>query len=79
MKEFSRTARKPGPIRRVLRWTVALIALAMIAYVAVYYEADPGDDAPRILVSVDRTLWNRVGLNRMTYVRALRRPASGPY
>ncbi len=59
-------------MRRALRWAVSLVVLAMVLYVAWYYEADPGADAPRVLVSVDRTLWNRVGLNRLTYVRALR-------
>lgn len=37
------------------------------------YEPDPGQQAPRVLVSVDRTVWNRVGMNRLTYVRALRK------
>jgi len=31
-----------------------------------------------VLVSVDRTLWNRIGLNRWTYVRALRRAGVRP-
>lgn len=52
--------------------------LAIVAYAAWFYEPDPGDDAPRVLVSVDRTLWNRVGLNRWTYVRALRKAGMRP-
>ena len=47
--------------------------LGVLALFAVYYEPDPGDGAPRVVVAVDRTLWNGLGLNRLTYVRALRR------
>jgi len=51
---------------------------AVVLYPAWLYERDPGDAAPRVLVSVDRTLWNRVGLNRWTYVRALRKAGMRP-
>jgi putative glutamine amidotransferase len=46
--------------------------LALLALFAFYYVPDPGEGAPRVLVSVDRTLWNSAGLNRLTYVRKLR-------
>jgi len=54
------------------------LLLAVVGYAAWLYEPDPGDGAPRVLVSVDRTLWNRVGLNRLTYVRALRKAGMRP-
>lgn len=47
-------------------------ALAVAVLFALYYVPDPGAGAPRVLVSVDRTVWNAVGLNRLTYVRKLR-------
>lgn len=52
--------------------------LAVLALFAVYYVPDPGQGAPRVLVSVDRTLWNDVGLNRLTYVRKLRLAGLSP-
>ncbi len=67
-----------GTLRRALRWATFLSLIAVVSFAAWYYEPDPGDDAPRILVSVDRTLWNRVGLNRWTYVRALRKAGLRP-
>jgi putative glutamine amidotransferase len=71
-------ARRTGAARRVLRRTVLSLFLAIVLYAAWFYEPDPGDDAPRVLVSVDRTLWNRVGLNRWTYIRALRKAGMRP-
>ncbi|MDX1499671.1 MAG: gamma-glutamyl-gamma-aminobutyrate hydrolase family protein [Woeseiaceae bacterium] len=38
----------------------------------------PAADAPRVLVSVDRTLWNRLGINRLTWVRTLRNAGVRP-
>ncbi len=63
---------------RVLRWGLILVLLLVAGFVAWYYEPDPGEDAPRVLVSIDRTLWNRVRLNRLTYVRALRKAGMRP-
>lgn len=70
--------RRNGPSRRALRWIALSMLLAIVSYAAWFYEPDPGDGAPRVLVSVDRTLWNRIGLNRWTYVRALRRAGLRP-
>ena len=55
------------------RWIVlaAIISLCLAAFGLVYFPAPPAN-APTVLVSVDRTLWNRSGLNRLTHVRALR-------
>jgi len=67
---------------RFLKLTLALVLLtpfiALPGVFLVYYEPHPGDDAPRVLVSVDRTAWNRVGLNQLTYVRHLRRQGLSP-
>jgi putative glutamine amidotransferase len=71
-------ARRTGAARRVLRRTALSLFLVIVLYAAWFYEPDPGDDAPRVLVSVDRTLWNRVGLNRWTYIRALRKAGMRP-
>jgi putative glutamine amidotransferase len=71
-------ARGTGAARRVLRRTALSLFLVIVLYAAWFYEPDPGDDAPRVLVSVDRTLWNRVGLNRWTYIRALRKAGMRP-
>ena len=48
-----------------------LVTLSLATFGLVYFPAPPAD-APAVLVSVDRTLWNRSGLNRLTHVRALR-------
>lgn len=71
-------ARKRGVARQVSRWTLYALLLLIALYATWYYEPDPGEDAPRILVSVDRTLWNRVGLNQWTYIRALRKAGMRP-
>lgn len=69
-------ARKPR--HRVIRWAaVSLIAASLIVGL-VYYERDPGPGAPDVLVAIDRSLWNSVGLNRFTYVRHLRRQGLSP-
>jgi gamma-glutamyl-gamma-aminobutyrate hydrolase PuuD len=54
----------------------AIAALLLLGFV--YQEPDPGPDAPRVLVAVDRSLWNSLGLNHFTYVRALRRAGLSP-
>ncbi len=60
------------------RWLIAtlliafLISAAIIASLAVVGIAAPPADAPRVLVSVDTTLWQRLGFSRLTYARALR-------
>lgn len=55
------------------RWAAmaAIIALCLAAFGLVYFPVPPAN-APSVLVSVDRTLWNRSGFNRLTHVRALR-------
>lgn len=55
-----------------------LLVTTVLVFAVVYYEPDPGPGAPRVLVSVDRTLWNYLGLNRFTYVRQLRRSGLSP-
>ena len=69
-------------MRRKLTWILgtppAAAVLALLALFAVYYVPDPGDGAPRVLVSVDRTLWNSIGLNQLTYVRKLRLAGLSP-
>ena len=50
-----------------------LVAGAALLLTALYYVPNPAPSAPRVVVSVDRTLWNAVGLNQFTYIRALRR------
>lgn len=72
------SARSCGVKRRALRRALLAMLLFIVLYAAWYYEPDPGEGAPRILVSVDRTVWNRVGLNRWTYVRALRKAGLRP-
>ena len=62
--------------RLILRVAVAialLSAVAVLLLTALYYVPNPGPSAPRVVVSVDRTLWNGLGLNQFTYIRALRR------
>ena len=67
---------------RKLTWILGLApvaaVMAVLTLVAVYYVPDPGQGAPRVLVSVDRTLWNDLGLNRLTYVRQLRLAGLSP-
>lgn len=64
--------------RPILRATLFAALLALAGSALWVYEPEPGDGTPRILVSVDRTLWNRVGLNRFTYIRALRKAGMRP-
>lgn len=51
---------------------VATAALAVAAGAFVIYEPNPAEGAPSVLVSVDRSLWNRLGFNRFTYIATLR-------
>lgn len=55
--------------RRVALATIAAIVLIVAA--VVYWPPLPAN-APIVLVSVDRSPWNRFGGNRLTHVRALR-------
>ncbi len=61
-----------------MRRVVLALFIVVALYAVWFYEPDPGDDAPRVLVSVDRTLWHRAGLNRWTYIRALRKAGMRP-
>ena len=62
----------------ILSTPLAATVLSMLALFAIYYVPDPGQAAPRVLVAVDRTLWNSAGLNRLTYVRKLRLAGLSP-
>lgn len=66
--------------RRRRRLGFAGIAFAVFAAMTVsaVYLPVPADDAPRVLVSVDRTLWNRLGFSHLTWVRALRNAGMAP-
>lgn len=55
-----------------------VLVVAALSFALAYYEPDPGPAAPRVLVSVDESLWNTLGLNRFTYVRQLRRAGLSP-
>lgn len=61
-----------GTVVRATGVTLLATAIAVLACFVLFYVPNPGDGAPRVLVSVDRTLWNKFGLNRLTYVRKLR-------
>lgn len=65
---------------RKSKLSIALAAAAALylALASVVYLPLLPKNAPTILVSVDRTLWNRVGLNRLTHVRALRNAGIRP-
>lgn len=65
-------------LKRAVVVVAGLLITAILAAALVYYEPDPGEGAPRVLVSVDRSLWNTLGLNRLTYVRQLRRAGLRP-
>jgi putative glutamine amidotransferase len=56
---------------RILGIALLVTGLAGAALFAAFHVPDPAS-APRVLVSVDETLWNTFGLNRLTYVRKLR-------
>jgi putative glutamine amidotransferase len=57
---------------RFLGGALLAAAIGIAVMFALFYVSNPGEAAPRVLVSVDRTLWNQLGLNRLTYVRKLR-------
>ena len=63
---------------RILSALLVLPVLAVLVLYARFHVPDPGAGAPRILVSVDRTLWNAAGLNRLTYIRKLRLAGLSP-
>lgn len=73
-------SKKPGRKRRLglLSRAFLVLVIATVSVLAVWYEPDPGGNAPRVLVAIDRSAWNTVGLNRFTYVRALRRQGLSP-
>lgn len=55
-----------------LRIALTAATVLFLAVLGLVYLPVPPVGAPAVLVSVDRTLWNRSGLNRLTHVRALR-------
>lgn len=57
--------------KALIRLLIGIIVIAG-GTIAWLYEPEPGADAPLVIVSVDNSLWNRIGLNRLTYVRLLR-------
>ena len=59
----------------LVRTITAMLLVAVIAVLVLFaflHVPNPDNGGPRVLVSVDRTLWNTLGLNRLTYVRKLR-------
>lgn len=61
------------PLKKIQSWiALATLAVLFVAALSFVYLPIPPPNAPTVLVSVDRTLWNRTGLNRLTHVRALR-------
>lgn len=70
------------PRQSTIRFSsVAILAAAALcaAVAAVVYLPFLPANAPTVLVSVDRTFWNRIGLNRLTHVRALRDAGMRPH
>jgi len=55
-----------------------LVAAVLIVALTALYVPDPGGSAPRVVISVDNSLWNRLGLNRWTYIRILRQEGLSP-
>ncbi|MDX1644436.1 MAG: gamma-glutamyl-gamma-aminobutyrate hydrolase family protein, partial [Thermoanaerobaculia bacterium] len=50
------------------------LAIAAVLALAILLAWPAGErEGPMIVVSIDRTLWHRLGLTRFTYLRALRR------
>ena len=68
----------PGQIRPIAVRHISATIAALLQLGLLYHEPDPGPDAPRVLVAIDRSLWNSLGLNHFTYVRALRRAGLSP-
>lgn len=50
---------------------VATTLVVLVAGFVLSFISSPAHDAPKVLVSVDRTLWHRLGFSRLTYTRAL--------
>lgn len=71
MKSGSRRAKFPIAV-------LATLAAFAAAFTGVVYLPILPADAPTALVSVDRSFWNRVGMNRLTHVRALRNAGIRP-
>ena len=63
---------RPASVASQLAALSGVVALLLLALGAALYVPDPGPTAPRVIVSVDNSFWNRLGLNRFTYVRLLR-------
>ncbi len=62
--------RRPG--RRVIAW-LALAALSTAVVLVTMSRSRDPSAGPTILLSLDRTLWHRLGLSRFTYIRSLER------
>ncbi len=60
----------PRRRRPLARW-LAIAAVLALAILLAWPAGTP--EGPMIVVSIDRTLWHRLGLTRFTYLRALRR------
>lgn len=67
-----------GKLPRKLGLVFALMVAVVLSVGVLYDSPEPPSDAPRVLVSIDRTIWNRVGFNRFTYRRALRNAGLQP-
>lgn len=72
MSLINRSAGKGRSLGRRAGLAAALCTVIVLGAVAWLYVSPPGSDAPRVIVSVDESAWNRLGLNRLTYVRKLR-------
>lgn len=70
--------RQPRRRLRLLFAVSLVLVLGTLGLLGYWYEPDPGDGAPSVLVAVDRTMWNTLGLNQFTYVRALRQQGLRP-
>ncbi len=68
------------PLKRPYIWLLASCLGLCVLTLAILWMGDSEEaaDAPRVLISLDRSLWNRLRMNRWTYVRAAREAGLQP-
>ncbi|GAB5450442.1 MAG: gamma-glutamyl-gamma-aminobutyrate hydrolase family protein [Halioglobus sp.] len=68
------------PLNRLYIWLLASCLGLCVLTLTVLWAGDGDEtaDTPRVLISLDRSLWNRLRMNRWTYVRAAREAGLQP-
>ncbi|MEO1581781.1 MAG: gamma-glutamyl-gamma-aminobutyrate hydrolase family protein [Pseudomonadota bacterium] len=58
---------------------ISVVLVGIIGMLWAYHVPDPAEESPVVIVSAGSTLWNRLGMNQITYIRRLRLAGLSPY